>query len=256
MNWFKKKTKSVIRMFGYNLTKQAKNIQVNNYPIDFEELHKSIIESVKEYTMTSNERIYTLIEALKYISNNNIEGDIVECGVWKGGSMMAVANTLLSLNDVNRKLYLYDTYDGMSEPTEIDIDCAGNEAKDMLNSQVKSETDFIWAYSPIEKVKSNILKTGYPSDLIHCVKGKVEDTLLNNSIDKISLLRLDTDWYESTKIELELLFPKLQKGGILIIDDYGHWEGSKKAVDEYLDKHKLKLFLSRIDYTGRVAVKL
>ncbi len=81
------------------------------------------------------------------------------------------------------------------------------------------------------------------------------DTIPKNVPEKISILRLDTDWYESTKHELNNLFPRLVSGGILIIDDYGHFQGSKKAVDEYFEENKISSFLFRIDYTGRLFVK-
>ena len=89
-----------------------------NIPSDFEDIHKNIFLKVKNYTMTSPERIFGLIEAVKYISKHSIEGDIVECGVWKGGSMMAIAETLLQMNDTKRNLYLYDTFEGMPAPTK------------------------------------------------------------------------------------------------------------------------------------------
>jgi len=108
----------------------------------------------------------------------------------------------------------------------------------------------------LDEVKSNLLKTNYPEQNLFYFKGKVEETLPEPSIGKIALLRLDTDWYESTKHELTVLYDKLVEGGILIIDDYGHWSGSKKAVDEFIEKRKLKIFLNRIDYTGRLAIKI
>jgi hypothetical protein len=104
-------------------------------------------------------------------------------------------------------------------------------------------------------VKRNMALTGIESDQMIFVKGKVEDTIPNTIPEQIALLRLDTDWYESTKHELIHLYPKLIKKGILIIDDYGHWKGCKEAVDEYFAQHKIHLMLNRIDYTGRLAVK-
>src|SRR5690606_24776929 len=102
---------------------------------------------------------------------------------------------------------------------------------------------------------SNMVSTGYPMERCHFVEGKVEDTIPATVPDRISLLRLDTDWYESTRHELEHLWPLLQPGGVLIIDDYGHFEGARKAVDEYfLDRSDAPL-LNRIDYTGRIAIK-
>ena len=113
----------------------------------------------------------------------------------------------------------------------------------------------MWAYAPIEEVRNNMLKTNYPIDNIKYIKGKVEDTLKSSVPNKIALLRLDTDWYESTKIELEVLYPLITKGGILIIDDYGHFEGAKRAVDDYFRKINQQPLLNRIDYTGRLIIK-
>jgi hypothetical protein len=225
---------------------------------DFEESEINEIKKVDKFTMTSEERLITLYRAVEYLEKNNIEGDIVECGVWRGGSMMLVANVLQKYNNQKRKLFLFDTFEGMSEPTNVDISFRKETADSLLQSVDKqaAQGHNIWCYASIEDVQANLLSTGYNPERIHYVKGKVEDTLPSREIEKIALLRLDTDWYESTKHELEHLFHKLVKGGVLIIDDYGHWEGAKKAVDEFIQSRKLNLFLNRIDYTGRLAIKI
>jgi len=214
------------------------------------------INFVKDYTMTSVERLVTLSRSIEFLIENNIEGDIVECGVWRGGSMMLVANKLLELKSIDKKIYLFDTFEGMSEPGDKDVAWDKISAEEKLYNAEKYGERNVWCYSTLEEVKNNLNKTAYPENEILYVQGKVEDTLPHSAINKISLLRLDTDWYESTKHELECLYDKLEVGGILIIDDYGHWEGAKKAVDEFIQKRKLKLFLNRIDYTGRLAVKI
>lgn len=227
-----------------------------SFPSDFSEEEKKNITAVREFTMTSMERQVSLSRAVDYIVENKIEGDIVECGVWKGGSMMLIARRLLQLNCSNRKLFLFDTFEGMSEPDEVDVSAVDNsKAKELLEKQDRLEGNNVWCYSSLDEVKSNLNKTKFPLQNLFYFKGKVEDTLPEPSIGNIALLRLDTDWYESTKHELETLFDKLVVGGVLIIDDYGHWSGSKKAVDEFIEKRKLKIFLNRIDYTGRLAIK-
>ena len=155
----------------------------------------------------------------------------------------------------DKHIYLYDTFDGMSEPTSEDVSIDGSTAKELLNESEKDDQSVIWAYSGMEVVKKNIFSFGYDLEKIHFVQGKVEDTIPATIPEKISLLRLDTDWYESTKHELEHLFPRLSKGGILILDDYGHWQGARKAADEYFSNNDVSIFLSRADYTGRIAVK-
>ncbi|MBA4197791.1 MAG: macrocin O-methyltransferase [Chitinophaga sp.] len=226
------------------------------FPPDFEDFHKNIINKVRPYTMTSNERLYGLIEAVKYIIENKIEGDIVECGVWKGGSMMAIAETLKQLGDTNRQLFLYDTFAGMTAPTEEDVDQLNRDANSQLKDDIDKKTEsIVWAYSGLEEVKANIKKIQYPYVNIHFIEGDILQTIPAQLPGKIALLRLDTDWYESTKHEMIHLYPLLQKSGVLIIDDYGFWKGSRKAVDEYLEANKISILLNRMDETGRIAVK-
>lgn len=242
----------LLQPLHYQLAPVIKN---NEFPMDFDQMHKNIWRSVQPFTMTSPERVFSLIEAVKYIHRSNIQGNIVECGVWKGGSMMAVIETLKSCNDLSRELYLYDTYEGMSDPTEDDMDHSQQSAKLQLSERKKTEEDVIWAYSPLEAVEKNVFSTGYPKEKIHFVKGKVEETIPSVLPGSVALLRLDTDWYESTKHELHHLFPLLAKGGVLIIDDYGHWAGARKAVDEYFNNYPGKFLLQRIDNTGRLLIK-
>ena len=172
---------------------------------------------------------------------------------------MVIAKTLLSRGIRNRKLFLFDTYEGMTEPTNEDVDKNNNNATALLKNSNKTlgeSRDSIWCIADIEDVTKNMIITGYPLENVSFVKGKVEDTLLDCNINKLSLLRLDTDWFQSTKVEMEILFPKLIKNGVLIIDDYGHWQGAKKAVDEYFALNKLSYLMYKIDYTGRALIKI
>jgi hypothetical protein len=223
-------------------------------PADFDRGTAAVCGAVAAYTMTSPERIAALVEAVRYVSRHAIAGDIVECGVWRGGSMMAVAQTLLELGDL-RRLHLFDTFDGMPPPADVDRDRSGASAADMMATSDK-ETSSIWARSPLEDVRRNLSGTGYPADRVEFVVGRVEETVPSRAPETIAILRLDTDWYESTRHELVHLFPRLSVGGVLIIDDYGHWEGARKAVDEYLADHGVRLLLNRIDVTGRIGIKL
>ena len=170
--------------------------------------------------------------------------------------MMLAANALAKCGDTNRDIYLFDTFEGMSDPGSEDISSVDQKtARDLLAQSDRLQGNNVWCYSSLEEVKANLKKTAYPEDNIFYRKGKVEETLPDPALQKISLLRLDTDWYESTKHELENLYDKLQVGGILIIDDYGHWSGSRKAVDEFFRNKRLNLFFNRMDYTGRLAIK-
>jgi len=244
---------SLIRRWGYDIRRYRGEATWEDKLSDLSTAEKAIMASVRPYTMTSEERMASLLSAVRHISTHKIPGDIVECGVWRGGSMMIVAQMLVSLNDTSRKLYLYDTYEGMSVPTEHDKRIGGQSAETLL-SEAPAQTG-IWCYASLEDVKRNLLSTGYPKENIIFVKGKVEDTIPGSLPQSVALLRLDTDWYESTKHELEHLFPLLVKNGLLILDDYGHWQGAKKAVDEYFSPFPEPVFLQRIDNDGRLIVK-
>ena len=212
------------------------------------------IQRAQPYTMTSPERLAALCMAVEHVVANSIDGAFVECGVWRGGSSMAAAWTFSRLQRSNVEMYLFDTFEGMSPPSREDVDTSsGRLAEELLSNSTRD--DEVWAYAPFEDVKANLERTGYPMDKVYFVKGMVEGTIPGNAPDRISILRLDTDWYESTKHELTHLFPRLSNNGILIIDDYGAWAGARKAVDEYFALNRIKPFLSRIDSTGRIYVK-
>jgi len=223
---------------------------------DFDESDGELIKKVQPFTRSTPERIYALIKAVEYVVKSSILGDIVECGVWKGGSVVVIAETLLKLKETNRNLYLFDTFEGMTKPTEEDISYKDERASDLLAEEIDREgIGSVSSYAPLDQVKQVVLSTGYDPSKVHFVKGRVEDTIPKEAPDTISLLRLDTDWYASTLHELMYLFPCLSQNGVLLIDDYGHWRGSKKATDEYFQKHNMNLLLNRIDYSARIAIK-
>lgn len=228
---------------------------LENFP-DFEPHFAQIVEKTLPYTMTYPERLYGLCKAVEYIHHHNIEGDVVECGVWKGGSSMCAMYALKHFNNVSRNFYMYDTFEGMSEPGEKDADILGTSAQQQLATSDKDDQRSVWCFSPIEEVENNVKLTQYPFDKVKLVKGKVEDTIPSTIPNKIALLRLDTDWYESTYHEMKHLFPRLVKGGVIIIDDYGHWKGAREAVDQYCKENNIQLLLNRLDYTGRIGIKM
>jgi hypothetical protein len=234
----------------------ARGFDVVRYATDFSPQELAMMEKVKGLTATGPGRMVGLMDGVKYVVANCIEGAFIECGVWRGGSSMLAALTLLELGDTTRDLFLFDTFEGMSAPTDKDVMFDGTKAQDVLDtSERREELDNYWCIGSVENVQRNMLTTGYPEGKVHLIKGKVEDTIPKHAPEKIALLRLDTDWYESTKHELEHLYPRLAPNGVLIIDDYGHWVGAKQAVDEYFAAQELKPFLSRLDYTGRLAIK-
>ena len=217
---------------------------------------KIILKSLK-YSMTTSIRMWALLQSAKEVLKKKIKGDFVECGVWRGGNIILLKN-ILEQHKIKKNVYGFDTFQGMTEPTRHDVDTENNSASILMKKTNKNDQEFsIWAYSSLEKTKKNIYKNIKSKKNLKLIQGKVEDTLVikENVPKKISLLRLDTDWYESTKIELEILYPLLQKGGILIIDDYGHFKGCRKAVDEYFSKYKKKPLLHYVDYTCRLIIK-
>lgn len=218
---------------------------------DFIEMY----ERYKRFTLTSIERMYVLYKAVEYISLNGIPGDLVECGVYRGGSVMLMASTLLALGDDQRRIFLYDTYEGMTEPTDKDVNVEGVSATTKWRQTLSPDGTSSWCASSLDEVKRNLAMTGIPEDRLEFVKGKIEYTLPEYAPHTVALLRLDTDFYESTYHELSCLYPRLSRGGVLIIDDYGHWKGSKEAADTYIRESRLPIFLSRVDYAGRVAIK-
>lgn len=213
----------------------------------------ALLARFSAFTMTSIERQWALVSAVAYLNANRVPGDIVECGVWRGGNML-LAKELCKGAKPGRKFYLYDTFTGMSAPTDADVSLSGQPADKTFRGRQRSDhTD--WVYASLDDVRDNFRSAGLLDEQVIFVKGKVEDTLRveTNLPKEIALLRLDTDFYESTKAELEVLYPRLVPGGIMIVDDYGHWQGARKAVDEYFrDAHPL---LIRIDYTARLLLK-
>jgi hypothetical protein len=238
--------------FGYVITK----VNDTDLPIESTDNDKNIMALVRPYTMTSSDRVWSLINAMNYINEASIFGDIVECGVWRGGSAMVIASKLSEYGCSDKKIWLYDTFQGMTEPSEFDVEASSTiSAAELLSINKKEEGNNVWCVASKEDVINNLSKTSFPLNLIEIIEGDVGLTLDTKYPESIALLRLDTDWYESTRKELEVLFPRLAIGGVCIIDDYGHWQGAKKAVDEYLHKHNIKVLMHKIDHTGRVFIK-
>ncbi|MBG28624.1 MAG: macrocin O-methyltransferase [Opitutae bacterium] len=222
--------------------------------LDNEHLLAGDLESIElglRFSMSSWERLFANVQAVRYMVNAGLEGDVVECGVWRGGSMMTMAQTLLNLGDSSRNLHLYDTFSGMSAPVKEDGDFAIRKFDQLKTGEDQSD----WCCAKLDEVKANLNQVGYPEEKLNFIRGKVEDTIPDNLPETIALLRLDMDWYEPTLHAMRHLFPRLQSKGVLIIDDYGHWEGCRQAVDDTLEEMGMHLLLNRTDYTGRIAIK-
>lgn len=219
---------------------------------DADPMFFGLYERVRACTMTSIEKLYAMYSAVRYLHRANISGDIVECGVWRGGSMMMAALTALALGDTSRHLFLFDTFEGHPEPNR---DKDEPSLHDEWRSRRLTDQSSDWARASLDEVRRNIESTGYPMGNVTFVKGLVQDTVPANAPAGIALLRLDTDWYDSTACELKYLYPRLSDYGLLIIDDYGTMAGQRRAVDEYLAESGEVLLLNRLDFAGRLALK-
>jgi hypothetical protein len=197
-------------------------------------------------TMTSKERVEGLHQALKDVHLNSIEGDFVECGIYMGGNIIIAKKFFDSVNDL-RNFYCYDTFKGMTEPGEFD----GSKAHKIWQTDAKCEAS-------LDKVIEQFYFHKIFDNRIKIVEGDVRKTL-KKEIDlpkKISILRLDTDFYDSTLIELQSLYHRIVLGGYLIIDDYGHWSGCKKATNEFFGEEFVLNNFKKLDYTGIMLKKI
>ena len=247
-NTIKKLINNGFKKLGYQISPITQKFSILDET--FSKHHKLC----KKYSMTKKYAMYATYLSTKYVSENQISGSLVECGVFKGGNSMMMAATLAELDDTNREIFLYDTFEGMSEPSEIDVRHDGKNAQKVWkDSQRENHNE--WVYSSLDEVKKNMDKVSYPKKNIIFVKGDVCKTLNKKVPENISLLRLDTDFYESTKKELEVLYPRLVKGGVLLIDDYDSWQGARKAVDEYFKKIGEKPLLFLVGQSGRAMIK-
>jgi hypothetical protein len=223
------------------------------WPGEATEREKHLIAKYAPYTMTGAMSQWSLLKAIEYIDRQGISGAIVECGVWRGGNMMMAKEARHGALP-ERDIYLFDTFTGMSRPTAVDVDWRGLPA---LDSAEKRQRDGYnsWCYASLEEVIGAFDRFGLSGTNVHFRKGKVEETLMDAGAlpERIALLRLDTDWYESTRVELETLYPRLEPRGVLIIDDYGYWRGARMAVDEYFGEHAP--LLAPVDLSCRIAVK-
>lgn len=247
--------KLILNKFGYSIISNKDWMKkMENLIVEASDEEIGEFEKINKISLTSLPNKWSLIQSLKHVKNNNLPGDIVETGVFKGANLILINNFLKKFH-IDKKIFAYDTYSGQSEPTDLDFDIKGTSMKKKFSDYKKKNLAPV--YCSLDDVKNNIEKYSQNDlDQLIFIKGKVEDTLVEekNLPSKISLLRLDTDFYESVKISLEILYPRLVSGGVLIIDDYGHFKGAKIAVDNFF-KDKKNIWMHRVDYTCRLIIK-
>ncbi len=208
-----------------------------------DELFWKIAALAEPYTLLTLEKLLNLYEAVIYVSEHGIEGDLVECGVFKGGAVLLMAETMHALGYPARTIHLFDTFFGFTGRSEHDVDYGGRQIGKYRTQNFRAE------------VTQNLTHSAYPAEHYVFVEGDVIVTSVENCPEKIAILRLDTDTYETTKAELENMYPKLTKGGVLIVDDYGYSKGCRKAVDEFFAQIKEKPFFQRPNRGSRTAIK-
>jgi O-methyltransferase len=211
---------------------------------------REILERCADLTLIGTARLLAVVDAARYCVRRGLDGAFVECGVWRGGAVLAMLLALQQEGVTDRDVHLYDTFEGMTQPTEADTSPFQRPAAEVIGDQERFD---LGGFSS-DQVREVLVGSGYPGERLHLHAGPVEETLPDAAPERIALLRLDTDWYESTRHELEHLYPRLVEHGVLIVDDYGHWDGARRALDEYAATQPALLF-HRTDYTGRLAIK-
>lgn len=227
------------------------------YPDISDQFFVELIQKVSPHTLTfasGVEAPWALYRAIEFLVREDIPGDIVECGVWSGGSMLLAAYALMHFGDTSRRIWLYDTFAGVPKPETVDA--FGDGARVLPTWEHYQQIGRRWGYGGTqEHVREVVYSSGYTAENFVFVEGPVEDTLPATRPEVISLLRLDTDLYRSTYHELVHLYPLLSPGGILILDDYGGFQGVQVAVDQYFTEISQPVFLARINAGVRLAVK-
>jgi hypothetical protein len=246
--------RKVLLMAGWEVRRRPTDVSASGgLPRSVPTVIADIYRSVRPRAMAHPQQVIVLCDVMRFITETKVPGAVVECGVWRGGTMAAAARMLQALGENDRDLFLFDTFEGMSEPTQLDMNFDGTDAIEAFPKRLREDGASDWCYADLDDVQDGMASTGYPAEHLHFVKGKVEETLPDEAPERISVLRLDTDWYESTRHEMEHLFHRLSPGGVLILDDYDAWEGARQAVDEFLAKQEVRLLLVRVG-VGRVAL--
>jgi len=200
-----------------------------------------LYRSVRPYSMSGNARLRGLYWAIQHVVSHDVPGDIVECGTARGGSAALMGLTLKELR-ARRLLWVFDTFEGLPAPSKRDPDL------DVANLYTGS------CVGTFDEVQELFEKLGILRDT-HLIKGLFQTTVPKSEVGPIAVLHLDGDWYDSVRVCLDHLYDRVSSGGVIQIDDYGHWEGARAAVDDFMNKRAIHARLRRLDYTGRQMIK-
>ena len=225
----------IINTFEKNKVKVVQDV-----PFNFEERSVGIGWPANGYTMTGMKRLENVEFCVNEVLKNNIEGDFIETGVWKGGTCIFVAALFKVYEATDRKVWVADSFQGLPEP---DVEKYPDDEGDDLYTIEQLRVS-------LDQVKDNFKRFNVLDDNVQFLKGWFKDTLPTAPIDKLSIIRLDGDMYESTMDGLVNLYHKLSPGGFIIIDDYGAIEACKKAVHDFRDEHGITDEIKQIDWTG------
>tara|TARA_B100000131_G_scaffold219414_1_gene210939 strand:- start:76 stop:861 length:786 start_codon:yes stop_codon:yes gene_type:complete len=247
----KKTVRGIFNFLGLEI--RRKNSWYEKYRDSVVEIDKNlekILERSENYINASLPNRWGIIQSLQHVKRNRIKGDIVETGVFHGGGIIFL-NDILNYLKLKKTIWGYDTFEGIPSINLKKDRILGSKKNKQVEKKDNMDKNI---YPTLVTVKNNLKKNNVKNQ-INLIEGDTKKTLKikKHLPKKISFLRLDTDFYESTLNELETLYPKISKNGILMIDDYGHHVGCRKAVDEYF--RNKKIWLHRIDYTARLIIK-
>ncbi len=257
---FTRVVNSLASKLGYEVSISQRGADQSGY--DLADEANPHIQTVRSHTMLPQQRLVSLYQQAVFCEAAGLEGSFVECGTWKGGAvgLMALAN--LQHGSKRRHLHLFDSFEGIPEPDEaIDGERATQFARSVGGEAKGKLVALEQTYGAVGTLEANreLLEQiiGYDANYLHYHKGWFQDTLPKEADEtgEIAILRLDGDWYSSTKVCLEHLYDRVVRGGFVILDDYGWYEGSKKAVDEFMAREGIKAFLNHIDNAGRYWIK-
>jgi O-methyltransferase len=196
---------------------------------------KRLTKIVQPYTLVGPERLHNLFNLARRIEAEHIPGDVIECGVYKGGTAAILAR-LATQSKMGRTVWLLDSFQGMPPTTDSD----GDAAMEWIGKLSTSP----------DEVKEVLKLAGADLDRVRIVPGFFEETFKEITIPRVALLNLDCDWYESVRLCLHKFYDSVVTGGFISIDDYGYWPGCKLAVDEFFDQRGLPYTLQEVDSSG------